>query len=49
VRVRIPADLRPSSVQLLTAGGPPRTSTEAGVMTVTVPSVELHEVIAIDL
>jgi hypothetical protein len=49
VRIRIPADLRPSSVQLLTAGVAPRTATEAGVLTVTVPSVELHEVIAIDL
>jgi len=36
-------------VQLLTAGIPPRTASSGGLLTVTVPSVDVHEVIAIDL
>jgi hypothetical protein len=34
---------------LLTAGTTPQVATDAGVLTVTVPSVDVHEVIAIDL
>jgi hypothetical protein len=49
VRIRIAPDLRPGKVQLLTAGTTPRTTAAAGVLTVTVPSVDVHEVIAIDL
>jgi hypothetical protein len=49
VRIRIPDRVRPRRVQLLTAG----TSIDArpidGALTVTVPSVEVHEVIAVDI
>jgi len=41
--------VRPAQVRLLTAGATPRTAAAGGVLTVTVPSLELHEVIAIDL
>jgi hypothetical protein len=49
VRVRIPDDVRPGTVRLLTAGATPVVERAADRLTVTVPSVELHEVIAIDL
>ena len=49
VRVRLPQGVRPGRVQLLTAGATPRTTTTGGVLTITVPSVELHEVVAIDV
>jgi Hypothetical glycosyl hydrolase 6 len=48
-RIRVPAGARPSKVQLLTAGRVPRMEEANGVLTVTVPSVDVHEVIAIDL
>jgi hypothetical protein len=48
-RVRLPAGTRASKVQLLTAGTVPRVQRSAGVLTITVPSVGVHEVIAIDL
>jgi hypothetical protein len=48
-RIRLPNGARPRKVQLLTARAMPRTSEAAGVLTVTVPSVEVHEVIAVDL
>ena len=48
-RIRLPEGVRPTKVQLLTAGTVPRTSQANGILTVTVPSVEVHEVIAIDL
>jgi hypothetical protein len=48
-RIRVPAGARPSKVQLLTAGRVPRVEEANGVLTVTVPSVDVHEVIAIDL
>jgi hypothetical protein len=48
-RIRLPAGSRPSKVQLLTSGTVPRTSQVNGVLSVTVPSVDVHEVIAIDL
>jgi hypothetical protein len=47
--IRLPAGARPSKVQLLTAGSSPRVDQANGVLSVTVPSVEVHEVIAIDL
>ena len=37
-----------AKVQLLTAGTSPRVEDAGGVLTVTVPSVDVHEVIAID-
>jgi hypothetical protein len=49
VRVRMPADAVPRRVHLLTAGATVPQQQRAGVVTLTVPSVELHEVIAIDL
>ncbi len=48
VQIRLPQGARPAKIQLLTAGSTPRATTSGGVITVTVPSVELHEVIAID-
>jgi hypothetical protein len=55
-RIRLPAGTRASKVHLLTAGTPARVEQArveqggggAGTLTVTVPSVEFHEVIAID-
>jgi hypothetical protein len=49
VRVRVPGAARARSVQLLTAGATPRVQEAGGVLTVTVPAVEVHEVVAIDL
>ncbi|MBK5297785.1 MAG: hypothetical protein JJE40_11555 [Vicinamibacteria bacterium] len=49
VRVRVPAGTRATSVRLLTAGTSPHTAYTDGVVDVTVPSVDVHEVIAIDL
>lgn len=48
-RIRLPAGTRPGRVQLLTAGTTPAVQMSGGTLTVTVPSVEIHEVIAIDL
>jgi hypothetical protein len=53
-RIRLPAGTRASKVHLLTAGTPARVeqdggSAGAGTLTVTIPSVEVHEVIAVDL
>jgi hypothetical protein len=47
--IRLPLGTRASKVQLLTAGAAPRVDQANGVVTVTVPSVEVHEIIAIDL
>jgi hypothetical protein len=52
VRIRLPAATRTRRVQLLTARTTPRVEFAVGdnsVLVVTVPSVEVHEVIAIDL
>lgn len=49
VRIRLAPGVRPGKVHLLTAGSTPRTTTAGGVLTATVPSVDVHEVIAIDL
>jgi hypothetical protein len=48
VRVRLPEGARAKKVQLLTAGSTLRAREAAGVLTITVPSVEIHEVVAID-
>ena len=48
-RIRLPEGVRPRRVQLLTAGSSPRVEASAGVVTVTVPSVDVHEVIALDV
>jgi hypothetical protein len=49
VRVRLPDGARPTRVRLLTAASDPDTRRASGVLTVTVPSVDVHEVLAIDL
>lgn len=49
VRVRLPAGARPRRVQFLVAGGVPPASVSAGWLNLTVPSIGIHEVIAIDL
>ena len=49
VRIRVPADARPRRVQLLTAGTVVNAQPASGVVSVTVPSVDVHEVVAIDL
>ena len=49
VRVRLPAGPSPKRIQLLTAGSTVQATPAAGVLSVTVPSVDVHEVIAIDL
>jgi hypothetical protein len=49
VRIRLPEGVRPQKVHLLTAGTTLNPAVTAGICTVTVPSVDVHEVIAIDL
>jgi hypothetical protein len=49
VRVRLPEGSVAERVQLLVAGGTPQVSGEPGYLTVTVPSIAAHEVVAIDL
>jgi hypothetical protein len=49
VRVRLPEGRRASKVQLLVSGRTPRTEESAGALTLTVPSILVHEVVAIDL
>jgi hypothetical protein len=45
----VPAGARAKSVHLLTAGTAPRVQEDGGVVTVVVPGVDVHEVVAIDL
>jgi hypothetical protein len=48
-RIRLPDGMNPRKIQLLTAGTTITPRVVGGVCTVTVPSVDVHEVIAIDL
>jgi hypothetical protein len=48
VRVRLPAQTRARRVHLLTAGTSPRVEESGGVLTLLVPSIDVHEVVAID-
>jgi hypothetical protein len=48
VRLRLPPDRRVSKVQLLVAGNVPPARIANGVMTLTVPSIRDHEVVAVD-
>ena len=48
-RVRLPPAARAKTVRLLTAGATPRVQQSDGILTVIVPSVDVHEVIAIDV
>ena len=47
-RIRLPDGVQPRRTQLLTAGVAPQVQRDGSALTVTVPSVEIHEVIAID-
>ena len=49
VRIRLPAGTRARRVQLLTAKTTPRVDDENGALVVTVPSIDAHEVVAVDL
>jgi hypothetical protein len=49
VRLRLPQGVRARRVQLLVAGGSPAADESAGMLTVSVPSVLDHEVVAVDL
>ncbi len=49
VTVRLPSGRKPGRVQLLVSGEVPRTIESAGVLTVSVPSILDHEIVAIDL
>jgi hypothetical protein len=49
VKLRLPDGRRPKGVKLLVAGGTPRAAESDGWLTVTVPSVLDHEVVAVDL
>ena len=48
-RIRLPEGARATRVRLLTAGTTLPVTQSAGVLTVTVPSIDVHEVIAVDL
>ncbi len=48
VRVRMPRGLQPRQVRLLTAGTRPDIEVVNGAVSLTVPSIDVHEVIAID-
>jgi hypothetical protein len=48
-RIRIPDGARAQAVRLLTAGASVPVRQSNGVVSVTIPSVEVHEVVAIDL
>jgi hypothetical protein len=49
VRIRMPDGTRAKSVKLLTAGTALRAQQAGRVVTVTVPSVDVHEVVAVDV
>ena len=49
VRIRLPQGKKPERVQLLVSGKPARAAESVGYLTLTVPSILAHEVVAIDL
>jgi hypothetical protein len=49
VRVIPPHRKRAHKVQLLGSGKEPQTATVGGKLTVTVPSIRIHDVVAVDL
>jgi hypothetical protein len=49
VRLRLPAGARARRVQLLVAGTTPETEESGGAVTVVIPSVRDHEVVAVDV
>lgn len=48
LRIRVPPGMRPKTVRLLTAGATAPVVESNGALTVTVPSVDVHEVVAIE-
>jgi len=49
VKVRLPQGKKARKVQLLVAGGSPQVQEAAAYLTLTVPFIDVHEVVAIDL
>lgn len=49
LQIRLPEGKRPSKVHLLVSGQSPRTEESKGILSLTVPSILDHEVVAIDL
>jgi hypothetical protein len=49
VKVRLPEGKKARKVQLLVAGRSPPVQEASGYLTFTVPSIDVHEVVAIDL
>jgi hypothetical protein len=49
VEIRLPDGARAKKVQFLVQGGTPRTTEANGKLTLTVPAILDHEVIAVDL
>jgi hypothetical protein len=49
VRIRLPDGLRARGVKLLTAGTEPEVTSRDGLLSLTVPSIDVHEVVAIDV
>jgi hypothetical protein len=47
--IRTPPDVKPSAVQLLVSGASPQHRVSGNIIELQVPSVGLHEVVAIDL
>jgi hypothetical protein len=49
VKIRLDGGSKPRGVRLLVAGGAPRTALRGGTLSVTIPSVRDHEVVAVDV
>jgi hypothetical protein len=49
VRIRLPQGVQPKNVRLLTASVTSRLQQSNNVLTVSVPAVEVHEIVAIDI
>jgi hypothetical protein len=49
VRLRLPAGKRAAKVQFLVSAATPSVETRGGTISLTVPSIRDHEVIAVDL
>jgi hypothetical protein len=49
VRIRLPEGRKPEKVRLLVSGGSPQARESAGHLELTIPSIQVHEVIALDL
>ena len=49
VRLRLPQGARATKVQLLVAGREAEVAQDGGILTVPVPEIGIHEVIAVDL